>query len=114
MIDVIGAALVRSVYGVYASHRCGSPFRHSFSLTESMLSLFGIGQPASSHLENLGNTKSRCKSSDFFVDLIESGYIQHTHTHLLRNNIANFVVECITRAQNNPLQTARKKLVDPA
>ena len=35
-------------------------------------------------------------------------------THLLRNNIANFVVECIIRAQNNPLQTARKKLVDPA
>ena len=29
-------------------------------------------------------------------------------THLLRNNIANFVVECITRAQNNPLKTARK------
>ena len=29
-------------------------------------------------------------------------------THLLRNNIANFVVECITRAENNPLKSARK------
>ena len=31
-----------------------------------------------------------------------------TYTHLLRNNIANFVVEYIKRAQNNPFQTARK------
>ena len=29
-------------------------------------------------------------------------------THLLRKVIANFVVECISRAQNNPLKTARK------
>ena len=32
----------------------------------------------------------------------------HTHTHLLRNIIANFVVECVTRAQNNPYKADRK------
>ena len=95
----------------FASHRfSGSPFRHSFSLTESMLSLFGIGQPASSHLENLGNTKSRCKSSDFLWASLQVATSNththtqtHTHTHLIRNILPNFWCGMHRTCKNNPV-----------
>ena len=32
-------------------------------------------------------------------------------THLLRNSNANFVVECISRAQNSPLKNCQENLL---
>ena len=65
-------------------------------------------------MDNYGISHAKCRG--FHVSGLgwAFGLNFRGHTHLLRNNVANFVVECIIRAQNNPLQTARKKLVDPA
>ena len=61
----------------------------------------GPGEVSSLVTDPPGTPVTPCKIRSFTS-------IQMVHTHLLRNNIANFVVECITRAQNNPLKTARK------